>query len=424
MWFSRNKSLLLMATCAAIWALLGASSGVYAQLMKQLRIPHVAEFTALPVALTVLFAILSTFLYQRFRLAGGMLIAIMLTVFIGLIALPIQSSLKVELSAGMLILSVWTAFLIYYTVQAILNREEYDLRDPLAAQIPSPILRQLRAQEKQLSLQGKSFEGTSVYIEMDCLHDQLARSEPEMIMPLIAEANELIVSLVKAHMGIAEIAPGGAVAAFWQHSDNVPEQTISACNAVLKIRRVLRDVEEKLIALPGINTAGWLIGMHSGKLVVGNVGPGKWQRISAGGAVAQASQQIARLNTLYGSRILLSERCFELISEHIWARKFSRIRLPREDAPLYLHQLLGLQNEALGASRIELLDHFQEGLELYMDRKWELAANRFRQALQIDGDDEPSRIYLLRCQEFLLKPPPRDWQGVYAVPSSATSRTL
>ena len=418
-----NRSSFLIGLCGFCWALIAASSNMYTALLAKLQVPGTVEISALPVLLALAYAVLSVFLYRRFQISGGLFIAVLLTLFCGLIAIPLQDKLGVELSPGMSVLAIWLTFLLHYTIYSVLQWSENAKTDPLSAQIPSPILRQLRAQEEQLSLRGKSLEGTSVFLELDCLHDQLLKSTPADLMPLIAKANEVIVETIKSHMGTAEIAPGGAVAAFWQHSDNMPEQTISACNALLQIRENLSDIEEQVKNLPNINSAGWLIGLHSGKMAVGNVGNSNWERITSGGPVALGAQQLARLNTLYGSRILLTERTFELIQEHVWTRKFSRVRLPGEPEPLYVNELLGLRNEALGASQVELLNHFQEGLDLYLKREWKLAANRFRQALQIDNQDEPSRIYLLRCQEFLLKPPPADWNGVYTVPS-ATSGIL
>jgi|GEM_PF-1279699 len=418
-----NRSSFLIGLGGFCWAFIAASSNMYTALLAKLQVPGSVEIGALPVTLALGYAILSIFLYRKFRIAGGLFIAVLLTLFCGLIAIPLQSSIGIELSPGMSVLAIWLTFLLHYTISSLMEWADDNRADPLAAQIPVPVLHQLRAQEEQLSLRGKALEGTSVFVELDCLHDQLLRTDPSKLMPLISQANEVIIDTIKSHMGTAEIAPGGAVAAFWQHSENVPEQTISACNALLQIRKNLSEIEEEMKNLPNSNSVGWLIGVHSGKLAVGNVGSSSWERITSGGPVALGAQQLARLNTLYGSRILLTQRTYDLIHEHVWTRKFSRVRLPGEPEPLYVNELLGLRNEALGASQVELLNHFQEGLELYIKREWKLAANRFRQALQIDNTDEPSRIYLLRCQEFLLKPPPLDWNGVYAVPS-ATSGIL
>ncbi len=67
-----------------------------------------------------------------------------------------------------------------------------------------------------------------------------------------------------------------------------------------------------------------------------------------------------------------------------------------------------------------LPDHFNqkllsnlEGLHYYRHRRWQMAIKKFEKALTIIPDDQPSQIYLKRCQDFLETPPPDDWDGVY-----------
>ena len=61
----------------------------------------------------------------------------------------------------------------------------------------------------------------------------------------------------------------------------------------------------------------------------------------------------------------------------------------------------------------ELLNHYNGGLELYKNRKFDEAMNLFEKALTIDSNDGPSKLYLDRCKAFKETPPPEDWDGVF-----------
>ncbi len=62
-----------------------------------------------------------------------------------------------------------------------------------------------------------------------------------------------------------------------------------------------------------------------------------------------------------------------------------------------------------------LLDFYNQGLELYKKKKWGLAAEKFKEALNLDVNDGPSMLYLKRCQHFQKEPPPKDWDGVFTM---------
>jgi hypothetical protein len=61
----------------------------------------------------------------------------------------------------------------------------------------------------------------------------------------------------------------------------------------------------------------------------------------------------------------------------------------------------------------ELLKIYNNGLKSYKLRKWEEAIKYFSDALKIDPLDGPSKLYLERSQNYKIKPPPDDWDGVF-----------
>jgi adenylate cyclase len=57
------------------------------------------------------------------------------------------------------------------------------------------------------------------------------------------------------------------------------------------------------------------------------------------------------------------------------------------------------------------------GLESYRSKDWRAAREAFERALAVRADDGPSLTYLKRCKEFMVSPPPDDWDGVYVMTS-------
>ncbi len=62
-----------------------------------------------------------------------------------------------------------------------------------------------------------------------------------------------------------------------------------------------------------------------------------------------------------------------------------------------------------------VLDLFARGRKLYKLMQFEDARKYFQQAVDIDQQDGPSRVYLERCNHYIESPPPEDWDGVFVM---------
>lgn len=63
----------------------------------------------------------------------------------------------------------------------------------------------------------------------------------------------------------------------------------------------------------------------------------------------------------------------------------------------------------------KVLDLFTEGRKLYKLMKFEEARGYFVEALRVDSNDGPSKVYLARCKHYIENPPPEDWDGVFVM---------
>jgi adenylate cyclase len=50
-----------------------------------------------------------------------------------------------------------------------------------------------------------------------------------------------------------------------------------------------------------------------------------------------------------------------------------------------------------------------------VSRKFSEAAGAFEELLSLDGDDPTTKMLLTRCREFLVNPPPANWDGSYTL---------
>ena len=63
----------------------------------------------------------------------------------------------------------------------------------------------------------------------------------------------------------------------------------------------------------------------------------------------------------------------------------------------------------------QLLDLFAEGRKKYKLMDFPGAQKLFAQALKVNPEDGPSKVYYARCKHYADNPPPEDWDGVFVM---------
>ena len=57
-------------------------------------------------------------------------------------------------------------------------------------------------------------------------------------------------------------------------------------------------------------------------------------------------------------------------------------------------------------------------MEHYFNQEWDLAIENFEKALILEAHEKnPSQIFIDRCEMMKLKPPAKDWDGVFVMTS-------
>ncbi len=94
------------------------------------------------------------------------------------------------------------------------------------------------------------------------------------------------------------------------------------------------------------------------------------------------------------------------------SRRLDKVRVVGINEPVQLYELLETMNEAEDWQK-ETVHHYEKAISLFEIRDWTAAARAFQDTLISNPNDNPSRIYLERCEAYRKNPPPKDWDGIY-----------
>ena len=64
-----------------------------------------------------------------------------------------------------------------------------------------------------------------------------------------------------------------------------------------------------------------------------------------------------------------------------------------------------------------MLKNWNEGFIKYHEKNFIGALESFKTVLALSPNDEPSKLYIERCEDYIGEPPAEDWDGVFEMKS-------
>lgn len=238
----------------------------------------------------------------------------------------------------------------------------------------------------------------------------LTESEPDRIAEILGNHLESMSRIVHDHAGTVDKFIGDSVMAFWNAPTGVPDHALAACRAALDCRAAFLRSASGMQAMSK-GKVGFRIGVNSGQPLVGNIGSSDRLNYTAIGDVVNVASRLESLSKRYGTEILIGEKTAEAAGDAIIVRRIDKVAVYGRHGGEVVYELLGLAEHRATLGDLGWIETYQSAFAKYLQRDWDGAIARFREADQQRGRDEPSRRMILRCRRYIDQPPPVDWDG-------------
>ena len=227
--------------------------------------------------------------------------------------------------------------------------------------------------------------------------------KPEELVKLLNDYLSPMTRIVLEERGTLDKYIGDAMMVIFNAPLDVPNHPEHACRSAFRMLERLAELNQKFTAsgLPMIDIG---IGIHTGEAIVGNMGADIRFDYTAIGDNVNLASRLEGLNKYYGTRILVSSVTMVRAGEGFVFREVDLVRVKGKNEPVAVYELM--------TTGQEFAPRFAEGLALYRNCRFSEAMMVFADLLE-SGDDRLSALYLDRCREFMVIPPPEGWDGVY-----------
>jgi len=154
------------------------------------------------------------------------------------------------------------------------------------------------------------------------------------------------------------------------------------------------------------------VGLNHGVVQAGMLGsPGRMEFTVMGDTVNTASR-LEGLTKEFKTDLAISETVRQLIGDAFLVRRLGLIVLKGKSEATVVYEVLAAKDD-LGASRMSPggVARYEEAFDHFLARRFKEAEALFVACAKDYPDDHCVKTYLAASREFLVTPPPLDWDG-------------
>ena len=275
--------------------------------------------------------------------------------------------------------------------------------------VPEEIVRYLIRSGEEANLGGQDARVTISFCDISDFTSIAESMEPHGLVIHLAEYMSAFSDILLKHSATVDKYIGDAIMAFWNAPLPIPDHARQACLAALECR-------SKLAALrlqwrrEGKPLLSSRIVVHTGDVVVGNMGSEKRLNYTVVGDAVNLASRLDSLAKLYGTTILVSEDSYREVKEQFAFRKLDKVVVKGRTRSITIYELLGEQG-SLSEPRRAFVHIYEAALGEYFRRNWQQAQSLFRKAYSLKPRDKSSALLYRRCGQYAHNPPPPNWDG-------------
>ena len=293
------------------------------------------------------------------------------------------------------------------------ENEKAFVRNAFSRYLSEDVISELMLNPERLNLGGQKKYLTAMFTDVQGFSTISEQLDPQDLVSLLNQYLTAMSDTVLKQRGTIDKYEGDAIISFFGAPVEYTDHAERACYAAVKMKSLELELNKRFEE-EGTSPGPLLtrIGINTGEMVVGNMGTvGKMDYTIMGNSVNLAAR-LEGMNKQYGTWILISEPTYKELGEGYAVRKLDRVRVVGVDTPVRLYELIDKEMFA-PKDKLEILDIFNEAINVFEERHWTKAKKQLQQILKIDPDDGPAITFITRCDKFTKNPPAEKWDGVF-----------
>lgn len=285
-----------------------------------------------------------------------------------------------------------------YVVEQLRRRE---ITRVFSLYVSPQVVDYMIAHPERINLGGERREITLMFTDLKGFTPIAEKHTPEQVTQLVNRHFTAMTDIVLEHEGTVVQFVGDAIMAFWGAPLDDADHAYRAVAAAVAMQNGMAALRAEF-AKEGLPPIHMRVGIHTGSVLVGNLGSAKRFGYTAVGDDVNLAARLEGVNKLYGTGVMVSGDTARRITGRIALRPVDRVIVKGRS------QAIDVLTPCDDPKVIELT---QKAISLFRSRDWDAAESRLRELLALVPDDGIAELYLGRIAAFRVAPPAATWDG-------------
>ena len=389
--------------------------GIHANLLHTiLKKDYVQKLSILWISIFIFLLVFATSVvvaYKRAIFISLFLLFIILAVF--LIGLILHDEYNLFIESFSLIVSIILSLIVTYAYKyATEEKDKQMIKSAFSQFVNKKVVDDLLADPSKLRLGGEKKNCSVFFSDVAGFTTISEQLDPESLVKLLNKYLTDMTNIIFDNDGMIDKYIGDAIMAIYGAPVATGNHAYQACKSAIDQQRRLSALREELIK-EGYPSLLARMGINTGEMVVGNMGSQDYFNYTVMGDTVNLAARLEPANKDYDTLIMIGQNTYEMAKDYIYTRQLDLLVVKGKTEPVAVYELYGVKDYKISSKEEDLLNSYSKGYELYLNREWESAIDKFQYCLNLFPEDGPSKVFIERCKYYKEDEPEASWSGVY-----------
>lgn len=285
------------------------------------------------------------------------------------------------------------------------NKRYHNVKHAFGLYLPDRVVSRLAQDMSGFTSDSKIMYGICLFTDAEHYTTLSETMTPEALGELLNQYYKILFQPVKKHHGNVSDIVGDAMFAIWANGHDDHKLRSQACQAALEIATAV-DRFNSCGEFPKLPTR---IGLHSGKVLLGNIGAMDHYEYTSVGDVVNTASRVEGLNKHLGTRIIVTGDVLRHIDGFL-IRNLGHFILSGKMKSISAYELI-CRIEHATEEQNAICETFSEALHVFKQCHFPEAIELFNTVTKIRPEDGPALFYRSQCQHYMIHKPDQFWDG-------------
>ncbi|MFC2150444.1 CHASE2 domain-containing protein [Calditrichota bacterium] len=280
----------------------------------------------------------------------------------------------------------------FYTSWQLEGRRRLKLQKLFSRYLENSVIEDLLGRDDDSFLKGEAVDATIMFTDMVNFTNVTEKLSPEQTVDLLNAYHSVFVEIALTRRGMLDKYIGDAVMVIFGAPIKQEDSSLQAVKTIFEAQTAFQDLTKKR-ELDNLPSLGIRLGVHTAKVVMGNIGHERRMDYTAIGAGVNIASRLEGANRHFDTQNMVSEQYCQTLPDEIQRREIARVLLKGLTEPMRVFEMLPEREAG------DWIEEWRLAWELFREGKRSEAMKKWQNVAMARPDDAALKNLLKRLAD-------------------------